>query len=278
MVLAITIPVRSLIPKILLFTGSGKKKMESKPFLIVDEQSISFQQAISYLQTSGKLGIFLEEILRQHIIEQELHKENGMDIDPSIIEQAAIDFRMQNQLSDPNRFQEWLASNGLDFVTFHNRLALIFKREKLKAQVAKTKLPEYFIERKIFLDRVVLSRILVDQRELAEELSSQIEEGASFEQLAREYSLSDDRLVNGMMGPVSRGTLPDSLRAAIDAATPGELVGPLELDGRFGLFRVEQFLPASLEDGQLKAALENEIFERWLAEKIQKMSVKLQVD
>jgi parvulin-like peptidyl-prolyl isomerase len=60
-------------------------------------------------------------------------------------------------------------------------------------------------------------------------------------------------------------------------ASPGELIGPLALEGRWLLFRVEQFLPASLEDAQLKLALQNELFEQWIAQKIQKMAVKLQV-
>jgi parvulin-like peptidyl-prolyl isomerase len=84
-------------------------------------------------------------------------------------------------------------------------------------------------------------------------------------------------MVNGMMGALSRGTMPDILRAAVDLASPGELVGPLEIEGRWGLFRVEQVLPASLEDPQLKQALQNELFEKWLAQKLQRLSVKLQV-
>jgi len=119
---------------------------------------------------------------------------------------------------------------------------------------------------------VVLSRIIVDNKELAEE-PCQIEEGAAFEDLARE-SIADDRLVNGMMGPVSRGTMPCT-RAAVDSVSQRDIVGPLELEG-WGMFRVEQFLPASLEDSQLKQALQNELFERWLTAKIQTMVVKLQ--
>ena len=84
-------------------------------------------------------------------------------------------------------------------------------------------------------------------------------------------------MVNGMMGPVSRGTLPDAIRAQIDAANPGDLLGPIELENRWGLFRVEQKMDATLDDVQLQQALRNELFERWIAEKIQKMTVKLQV-
>lgn len=251
--------------------------MQPSAFLIVDEQPISLEQALKYLQSSGKIGLFIGEILRQYVLERELQQED-VEINSALTEQAVIDFRIQNQLTDPKRFQEWLASNQIDYPAFHKQVANGFKLANLKSQVVEPKIQEYFIERKLFLDRVVLSRLIIETQELAEELYSQItEEGANFEQLAREYSITEDRIANGMMGPISRGTLPDKLRAAIDLAKVGELVGPIEVEGRWGVFRVEQFLPASLEDSQLKEALKNELFEQWLGEKIQKMSVKLQV-
>jgi len=251
--------------------------MESLSFLTVDNQSISIEEAVKYLQASGKLSQFIGDIIRQYVIEQEISTRDDIDISPALTEQTIIDFRLKNQLTDPQIFQEWLKRNGTDYATFYASVAFNFKLEKLKALVTEPKLPEYFIERKIYLDRVVLSRIFVDNRELGEELQTQIEEGGSFEQLAKEYSQADDRIVNGMMGLISRGTLPDIVRAAVDAAIPGQLIGPIELEGRYGLFRLEQFLPASLEDTQLKQALQNELFEKWLAEKTQKLTVKLQV-
>ncbi|MBD2357363.1 peptidylprolyl isomerase [Tolypothrix sp. FACHB-123] len=251
--------------------------MESLSFLTVNDQPISLEQAVKYLQASGKLTQFIGEIIRQYIIDEEINTRDDIDISPALTEQAIIDFRLKNQLIDPQIFQEWLKKNGTDYQTFHASIAFNFKLEKLRALITEPKIPEYFIDRKIYLDRVVISRIFVDNREMSEELHTQIEEGGSFEQLAKEYSLTDDRIVNGMMGPISRGTLPDIVRAAIDAANPGELIGPIEIEGRYGLFRVEQFLPASLEDTQLKQTLQNELFEKWLAEKIQKLTVKLQV-
>jgi len=61
------------------------------------------------------------------------------------------------------------------------------------------------------------------------------------------------------------------LGAAVDTMVK-KVLKPLELEGRWILFRVEQFLPTSLRDTQLKQSLEREIgfFEQWLAEKSQK--------
>ena len=118
--------------------------------------------------------------------------------------------------------------------------------------------------------------MIVKQPELAEELKSQIvEEGVSFELLAQEYSLAEDRLFNGMMGTISRGKLPDNLRAAIDRATVKDIVGPLEIDNLWCLFRIEQILPASLENEHIQEQLREEIFEDWLVSKIQKLEIKI---
>ncbi len=252
--------------------------MESSQFLTVDEQPIDVGEVIKYLRASGKLGHFIGDILRQRVIEQEIKaKEAEIELNPAIVEQAVIEFRLKHQLTEPQIFQKWLKKNNTDYTVFHDSVSFGFKLDKLKILVTEDKISEYFIERKIFLDRVVLSRIVVDTQELAEELQTQIQEGVKFEQLAREYSLTDDRLLNGMMGPVSRGTMPDLLRSAVDIAHTGDLLGPIQLEERYGLFRVEQFLPATLKDTQLKKALQNELFEKWLADKIQKLTVKLEV-
>jgi parvulin-like peptidyl-prolyl isomerase len=251
--------------------------MDSKALLIVDDQALSLRQCLGYLQSAGKLQTFVGDILRQYVLERELATREDLEINLAMVEQSVVDFRLQNQLTDQKVFQDWLTRNGITYEIFHSQIVGRFKLEKLKVQVTDSRLQEHFIERKVFLDRVVLSRIVVSSKELAEELHTQIMEGASFEDLAREYSTADERIANGMMGAVSRGTLPDALRAAIDAASPGELVGPLETDKYWSIFRVNEFLPATLEDAQLRQAMQNELFDRWLTEKIQTMQVKLQV-
>jgi parvulin-like peptidyl-prolyl isomerase len=251
--------------------------MESKAFLTVDDAELSVRDCLRYLQGGNKLQQFIADVLRQYVLEQELETRSDLDIDDAVIQQAVIDFRLQQNLTDPAAFQEFLSRNGMDAINFQKQITNNFRMEKLKAVVSEERLQEYFIERKVFLDRVVLSRIIVDSQDMAEELKVQINEGESFEKLAQEHSLTDDRVVNGMMGPVSRGTLPDEVRAKIDAANPGDIVGPLALENRWGLFRVEQQIEATLDDMQLQQSLRGELFERWLADKIQTMTVRLQV-
>jgi len=250
--------------------------MESIPFLTIDNESISLSQALNYLRAAGSLQRTLEDILRQYLLEKQLEVREDIEIDSLRLDQSIMDFRLQNQLTDPKQFQTWLKSNGMTYNDFQNKVAFGFKVEKLKTEITEPKLEDYFNQRQPFLDGVVLSRIILKDKQLAENLQQQIlADKSKFEPLAREHSLSNDRILNGMMGSVSRGQLPEIIKTALNSARPGELIGPLELDGHYALFRVEQFLPATLE-GRLKQELQNQLFEQWLQEKLQGMKIKLE--
>jgi len=247
-------------------------------FLSINQESISLTKAFEYLQSSGSLGNYVGEIVRQYILEKELAERPELEMSQEEMEKVVVSFRLEQQLTTSEYFEQWLIANEIDYATFQHQIGMSYRLEKLKATVTEPKLQEAFIEQKLFLDQVVLSRIIVDDRDLAQELQTQIQEGeARFEDLTREYSLAEDRIVNGMMGSISRGDLPDLLRAAVDQTQPGETVGPLDIDGEWCLVRVEKFLPASLGDDEIQETLRNELFEAWLSRKIQALQVELPV-
>ncbi len=250
---------------------------ESSLFLSANEQSLTLGQVLKYLESSGRLESFLWEIIRQHIIEQELQIRQDLVINSDVIDQVVIDFRLNNQLTSYESFQQWLASEGIDSTAFRQQIAFNLKLERLKTIVTEPNIREYFIERKLFLDRVVLSCLVVEEKSLAQELKSQVvEDDARFEQLAQKYSVTEERIFNGMMGAVSRSTMPDALRSAVDLAKVGDLLGPLEIQGLWHLVRVEKFLDAALDE-QLEQQLQDELFEKWLDDKIKAMNVNLEV-
>ncbi|MDB9341032.1 peptidylprolyl isomerase, partial [Nodularia spumigena CS-589/07] len=73
--------------------------MESSSFLTVNDQPIFINQAVKYLQASGKLAHFIGDILRQYVIEQEIQARDDIQISPALTEQTIIDFRLKNQLN-----------------------------------------------------------------------------------------------------------------------------------------------------------------------------------
>ncbi|MBD1910098.1 MULTISPECIES: peptidylprolyl isomerase [unclassified Leptolyngbya] len=248
------------------------------PFITVDGQdTISLAQAFRYLQRTGELDSVISSIMKQYLLEREFRQRTDLAIAPTEIEQQVLNFRQQNQLTDSFQYREWLQSQGLNEEQLHEQIAMELRLYKFREWLASTQLQEYFIERKLFLDQVVLSRIVVTEQELADELYLQLKDGASFENLAREYSITEDRLFNGMFGTLSRGNLPDDLRAAIDTAMPGTVLTPIPVEDNWYIFRLEHVLPANLDDPNIRQGLQNELLERWLVDQLQHLDVDIQV-
>lgn len=249
----------------------------AQPFITVNEDQVSLSQSLRYLQASGKLQTFLGEILRQYVLDKELQTREDLNVNAGAVEQAVIDFRLKQNLTEPQAFQQWLESNRLTYDGFHQQITSGFKRETLKMAVVQPQLESYFQQRKPYLETVILSRIVVQDYELANSLHNLLQDGASFEHLAKEHSIAAEKAVNGMMGPISRGTLPPDLQEKVNVATPGEVIGPVQVEDKWCLFRVEQLIDVSFEDAKVKQKLQNELFERWVNEQLKTLTVKLQV-
>jgi hypothetical protein len=261
-------------PKI-ISQEADKWSLSNMNFLQINDEVISINCALAYLKKSGAYHRVLAEIIRQHILEQELQTKTDIQCNDFQIDQALVDFRVQNDLQDVDAFQEWMQSNSVDYHEFRKNIQFGFKVEQLKMKITESKIESYFQEQKPLLDRVVLSRIILEDKDKANLVKDElIRDRTKFGQLAQMHSITDDRIANGMMGPVSRGQMPDILKAAIDLAQTGDILGPLDIDGRYCIFRIEQLLPAILE-GALKQELKNQLFEQWIQEKIQNSDIQL---
>ena len=118
-----------------------------------------------------------------------------------------------------------------------------------------------FEQRRAALDRVVLSLIRLDSHEVAEELYLRLlDDGADFGQLAREYSLGEERHTCGLIGPVPIGQLHQELQRLITTLAAGVVHPPLPVDGLVVLVKLEQRLPAEM-GGNLRQQLLEELFE-----------------
>ena len=249
--------------------------MDINNFLTIDGVTLSLEQSLGYLRTAGKLSTVVLEIAQHYLLENEIKALEISEPEADIVEQFILEFRLQQQLTSPESFQKWLLTNGINYAEFKQQVTFRIKQENLKEKVTELKVQKYFVQNKENLARVVLSRIVVQHPEIAQDLKAQlVDRGADFVQLAKQYSTVDDAVVGGVMGPVIRAQMPEMVRKATENAQVGQIIGPLQIEGRYCLLKVEQLLPASLE-GALKRDLENLLFEEWLKEKLQNMNVKL---
>ena len=243
----------------------------SLPSIAIEDKILSWQEALAYLQLFGKLKPLVQELVSEYIIVQEIKNQTNLEVSGFELEQAIIDLRLQQKLTDSDQFQKWMQREGLDYSTFQQRILLGLKVKKLKKVIAEPKLPEYFQQQKESLEQVDLYCLITEDKSLVQELKNRlINREITFERAAKEY----DSKVKFTSGIVRRNWLPKEIQDRLKTIQKGELVGPFEIKNDWGILQVQRFLPAELNQ-QLQQQLEEQIFRHWLAEKINSLSVKL---
>lgn len=258
--------------------ASEEPLVDPQSFINIDEESISLRQAVDYLRTAGELPRFIQTVLNQHLLAGELRDRPEIAVDPNTVEQAMVNFRIQNRLNDPEQFDRWLASQNLTYNTFRDRVSATLKLEALKEELIGSQAKEYFQNNKENLDRVVLSRLVVGDAAFAQDLRQKIIEGIdSFESLVKAHSLTNDRNVSGLMGALQMSQLPEPVRLQLKGRQAGDLVGPIEEKGNYALLRIEQWQPASFQ-GNLKRQLQEQFFGRWVQQQLQGKKIQMHFD
>ena len=253
--------------------------VDTNKLITIDDESISLQQAIRYLHGAGELPRFMQKILYQHVLQGEItQRGNSLKVDDQMIEQAIAQFLTQQKLTDPTAFEKWLQSQGINYDMFRQRIENSIALQKLKAELTNAQVQEYFEANRELLAVVVLSRIVVEDRELAESLYAQIENfSKTFEEMAREHSVTQDKTFGGMMGALQVGQLPENTRDSVKGKQEGDLIGPLPVDERYAILRVEKYTEAKLE-GQLLLQLQERFFEQWTQTKLKDKQIKLNLE
>ncbi|UVO55827.1 peptidylprolyl isomerase [Sphingomonas sp. SUN039] len=111
--------------------------------------------------------------------------------------------------------------------------------------------------REFRVGEIYLSATPENQNEVAanaRKIIEQIKQGGSFPAYARQFSEASTASVGGDLGWVRSGQLPDSLAAAVQELTVGQLAGPIATPGGFSILYLSdsrQVLTADPRDAQL---------------------------
>jgi parvulin-like peptidyl-prolyl isomerase len=130
-----------------------------------------------------------------------------------------------------------------------------------------------------------VKQILTDDKARAEEALDKLAYGATFEEVARELSISPDRHAGGDVGYTALEALPPEVAAAVKGLTPGQTSGVITTAYGFEIVKVVGVREArrrpltevrpEVED-LLRTEREEELYARWLEEL--KKSTKVSVD
>ena len=132
-----------------------------------------------------------------------------------------------------------------------------------------------FLERKDSLDQVVFSLIRVKDLWLARELFIRINESeSSINELAKQYSLGDEKNTCGVVGPISLTQSHKLLSNKLRSAEIGKVIKPFKVDNWWLLVKLENKINASF-DGKMEKDLSYELFYKELNLVVKEYMVKL---
>jgi hypothetical protein len=253
--------------------------IDSLAFLTVGNQAVSLGQALRYLQRSGTLIPFMSEIVGQHLIFQEIQSRADLQVSVVELEAAVQTFRSNQQLIDVDRFQQWLLKQGLTYASFCSRITDELKVEKLKAQISEPILLAYFTRNHKELDQIKMTYIVTIDKDIADEFRKRMNRKKSnFEVIATEcinqVFLKNSDKVSLKKETLRREQLREELKEPLASAATGDLIGPIEVEQRWWIIKIEEIQDAKLE-GKLKQQLETECFKQWLNQQIQQLPVQL---
>ncbi|WP_299488164.1 peptidylprolyl isomerase [Acaryochloris sp. IP29b_bin.137] len=230
----------------------------SSPVLTLSGVPLDWNTISLYLRRAGLLDVVFNAIQDQYLIQQAL-AETMITVDSVEIEKELLQRQSQNHMFETISQDEKKGSRGSVSHTSLDEIIYHLQVKKLMEKIVTPRLPQAYISKKLLLDQVILSRIVVAEKNEAEELYIQlVEEKASFTMLAQTYSLLSDT------GQIicSRGKLPIVIRAAVDTADPNQIIGPLSVEGVWYLLRLEAIHSLSLKEAQEQ--LTEILFKEWL--------------
>lgn len=207
----------------------------------------------------------LPQLFRESLIDEAIAP---FSCTPEESEVAYKTFCDRHQLNTDKTLQSWLTRHGMT----QNQLKTVAIRqqkiEKFKQITWGHQLESYFLKRKSSLDQVIYSLLRTEGRAIAQEFYFRIQEGEqSFAELAKTYSQGPEAQTGGLCGPVELGALPPLFNQFLTVAEPGQLSAPVQLGEWFILIRLEQRLPAQLNE-LMRHRLLNELFESWIQERL----------
>jgi parvulin-like peptidyl-prolyl isomerase len=232
------------------------------------DTNITTQHILEQLKISRKIPEIIEQIFTRRIVKSEAER-LGIKVEIPELQEAADLFRAKNRLISARITEKWLELNQLSLDEFETIVHLELLSEKLKQVVLKDKVEQHFYQHQLDFDRVAMSEVILQNKELATELYYSIKEGEiSFRDVATQYITDPDlKRKGGYLGQIKRKDLSAGLRSIFSVTTYPQILKPIATAQGFHLIWVEEIVKATLEP-EIYEKIQSQLFTELLREKI----------
>ena len=224
----------------------------------------------NFLRERMDLRKTCHEIVGQKIIKKAANSRD-ITVTPEEIQAEAEKIRRDKRLEKVSDTMAWLEANLLTSDDWEIALENSLLANKLAHQLLDKEVESFFAQNRLSFEQFIIYQITVPYQKLAQELFYQIEEEEiSFYQAAHLYDIDQERRYKcGYLGKMHRQNFQPDVAAALftDPLPIGQVVGPIQTEQGFNLFKVEEYIPAELNP-QRHQEIVDQLFKNWLNNEI----------
>ena len=228
-------------------------------FATINGADISIRQALAWRAATSDSSLVRETA--KSVGAMQYAKENGISVSEEDIQNYFNEMRYVMEMESAEAVKAWMAEEGLTEQDVRENCQIGATLNKIRESISDDDLKETYTETQTPFEYAELYSITVEDNDLAEEIKAQAADGDdSFLNLAAEHS--EDAATarqGGFVGEVTREMVRGEAEAAIFAASPGDVVGPIAEGEDMTVYMVKDIIRPSFDD--VKESLRDEAFE-----------------
>ncbi len=218
----------------------------------------------------------IQDMLDSFVLEQAFESFK-IEVTQKEVYEQITKFRNQHGLLTGPDTHRWLEDQHMDENDFLIMCSYDARLQKLKTVLFEKRIEEQFAYSQVDFVTVDLYKIALKKEEVAREIISSIQEGASFFDYARKYSTDAATAKScGYLGNLKMRSLTVHLQDLVSKAPEGTIVGPVKERDSFNVYFVENKNTPTLTS-EVREEIEIGLFKQWLQEFKSKQSLSLEI-
>lgn len=235
---------------------------------VIDFQDLQIEtkEIVDFLRREMNLKEVCQRIVCEKIIERAAASRN-ITVTPEEIETEVNKIRHAKRLQKAADTIAWLKEQMLSVDEWEIAIKNHLLAQKLAHNLFEREVESYFAQNRLNFEQLIVYQIVVPYSKLAQEIFYQIEEEEiGFFEAAHLYNTDEQhRYVCGYQGKINRWSCNPDIAAILfrDPLPLGELLGPIQTEQGYHLFKVEEYIKAELTPDRRQEILDK-LFKQWL--------------
>ena len=229
--------------------------------------SIQTAEIIQYLKREMNLNHVCRQIVCEKIIEQAAASRNIV-VTPEEIQKEGEEIRHAKRLEKAADTLAWLEEQMNTIEEWEIGIKKDLLAQKVAQTLFESEVEPHFAQNRLNFEHLLVYQITVPYQPLAQEIFYQIEEEEiCFYEAAHLYNIDAKlRYVCGYQGKINRWSCEPEIAATLfrDPIPLGELLGPIQTEQGYHLFKVEEYIQAELTPARRKEIIDK-LFKQWLS-------------